>query len=96
MNTSETTAVVGPILAVAVGGGLIKRDRSSWGVALVALGIGAALVLLVLGHARPPVGLIATFGLLGGIVADERGNRPLGLAGIAVGFCALLIAGLYT
>jgi hypothetical protein len=95
MNAPETTAVVGPILAVAVGGGLIKRDQQAWGAVLVVLGVGAAVALLVLGNTRPIVGLVAFAGLVGGFVADERGRRGVGLAGIGVGFFALLIAYFY-
>lgn len=35
-------------------------------------------------------------GLVGGIVADERGNRLVGVVGVSAGFVTLLIAYFYT
>jgi hypothetical protein len=96
MNSSETLEVVIPIVALLLGGGLLKRDRIAAGVGLLAGGAIAAVVFAVLGNARPLVGLIAITGMVGGIIADERGKRPIGLAGFAVGFFALLIAYFYT
>jgi hypothetical protein len=96
MDFVETLEVVIPIVATLFGGGLLKRDRVAAGIGLVAGGVIAAVIFVLLGNARPLVGLIALMGIVGGIVADERGKRPIGLAGFAVGFFALLIAYFYT
>jgi hypothetical protein len=96
MSPAETAGVAVPILAVAVGGGLIKRDQRPLGAALVGLGVLAVLVQLVLGHARPAVGMLAIFGMLGGLIADERGRSGIGLLGFSLGFIALLAAVVYT
>jgi hypothetical protein len=96
MDFAETTEVVIPVVAVLIGGGLIKRDQVTVGVALLGGGTIAAVIFAALGNARPLVGLVALMGIVGGIVADERGKRPLGLGGFAVGFFALLIAYFYT
>lgn len=84
-----------PILAVAIGGGLVKRGHRGWGIALVGLGLAIVFGLLVSGQARPLVGLIGVSGLFGGAIADEQGKRALGLASLTMGFLALVIAAFY-
>jgi hypothetical protein len=96
MGTSGTIEVIAPIVAVGIGVGLMKRSRVAIGVMLVAAGVGAVVVLAVSGKAKPIVGMIAMIGLIGGLIADEKGHRPLGLAGIAVGMFALFIAYFHT
>jgi hypothetical protein len=88
--------VVVPILAVLVGVGLWKRGKRHAGWAFVTLGSTPAVVLLILGHVRPLVGLVAILGLVGGIVADEHGKRAWGLLGISIGVFALSAAAIYT
>ena len=96
MDAVETIEAVTPVVATLVGGGLIKRERATLGICLAGGGVLAAVIFAALGNARPLVGLVAIVGIVGGIVADERGKRPAGLAGLAVGFFALLVAIFYT
>jgi hypothetical protein len=96
MRAIEIVGVFVPILAVAIGAGLFQRAYRGWGLALMGLGLAIAVGLLVSGRARPLLGLIGFAGLIGGPIVDEQGKRALGLAGIAVGLFALVIAVFYT
>jgi len=96
MDAAETFEVVLPVVAVLVGGGLLKRNQVAAGIGLAIAGVIAAVVFAALGNTRPLVGLVALLGIVGGIIADERGKRPIGLLGFSVGFLALLVAYFYT
>lgn len=96
MDVAETFEVVLPVVAVPVGGAFLKRNRVAVGIGLAIAGVIAAVIFAALGNARPLVGLVALLGIIGGIIADERGKRPIGLVGFSVGFLALLVAYFYT
>ncbi len=96
MNRSETVELVAPIVATFVGVGFYRRGRAAAGVGLVGGGLAAAVIFSLLGNGRPLVALVALVGIAGGISADERGERPVGLAAFSLGFLALLAAMFYT
>jgi hypothetical protein len=99
MDLAGQLAVVTPILALCVGGGLVRRKHQTVGIALVASAVAAVVLLAIFGSWRPIVGMISIVGFLVGLEVDRPGKprrRALGLLGITVGMFALLIAVAYT
>jgi hypothetical protein len=94
-----SAAVIAPIGAFCIGGGLARRDHRLIGVGLIVFAVLSVLVLAALGMRRPLVGLVAVTGIFMGLEVDLPGNarrRALGLLGVAVGFFALIVAAFYT
>jgi hypothetical protein len=95
---ASQVAVGASIVGFCVGIGSVRRGHRTIGVALLFAAAVVVAALALFGNWRPLVGLIAIAGFLGGLEADDPRSprrRALGVLGIAIGFCALLIAVLY-
>jgi hypothetical protein len=84
------------MFAVAIGVGLIKRNHRRIGTTLVVGAVAAVITMMISGNPRPLAGVVGATAFVGGIIADEHGKRGMGLAGVSIGFFALMFAYLYT
>jgi hypothetical protein len=96
MSLPETLIALVPMLLVAVGAGLIQRQRVQLGAALVAASAAVAVLAAALGNWRPFAAWIAWSFLIVAFAADAKERRGLALSCFSAGFLGLIVTAMYT